>query len=372
MPNITGLLLADGDLKATAPVEARIKLSKTNPSDAIKVLLASKSDPVASTCKIGLIYSTGGHDANPLATAICHEFSGKAKGEIHGRCFVVGEDEKGAMISLPKESVEQIANLYQRLTGVKPAGLSVRKAKKENASPKKPRKDIDCFRSKFYKARSEDLKNQNLKFDLPSASKEAVAAWAALSAEEKAPYMAEAAQDKARYDREMAEWVVKNPPKPLKARTATWYYNQSHDKEGRVEYKTLPEEEKKAYEAKAEEDKKRYDEELAKFKQHCEETGKNFDDEIAPKKRAKPAEKKAKAKADAPKAKKQKGADGAPKASKETKGPAKKKAAAPKKQKKDEAPKKKRKAEEEEEEEEEDEQEDEEEEEEGTDNEDDE
>lgn len=281
MPSLNGLLLPVSGF----PVEVRVKVPKSNPTDVIKTIIGTKSDPVTTTCKIGLMFSSGGSDMNALASSIYSEFSGRTS-ETYGPCFMVGEDEKGGMSDLPKESVEKVALLYQNLTGSKPPGLSLRKPKKEQQGPKKAKKAGEFFKKQFYEARGTELKQQNLKFNVAEESKNASEAWKKLSPEEKAPYLASEAEDKARFDREMAEWVIKNPPKPSRPRTAIYYYNQAHpEKDNRPEFSSLADEEKKVFEAKAEEDKKRYEVQLDKFREHCEETGKDFDEEMKPKKR---------------------------------------------------------------------------------------
>lgn len=342
MPYLTGLLLP----LAGSPIEVRVKLPKNNPMDVIKAVVGSRSDPVATTCKIGLLFSSGGSDLNPLASSIFSELAGRAS-ETHGQCFMVGEDEKGGMSNLSKEAVELVAMLYQNLTGNKPPGLSLRKPKKEQQGPKKAKKAAEFFKKKFFAARSTELRDQSIKFDIATEGRNATAAWNKLTTEEKASYMSDEAADKARYDREMAEWVIKNPPKPSRPRTATYYYNQAHpDKDNRPEYSSLADEEKKIFEVKAEEDKKRYEVQLNKFKEYCEANGKNFDEEMKPKKRpTKPSavEKKTHMKADEPArkgAKKQKTADGK---AKKTAGPPAKKSASKKKSSDEAGAKKKRK-----------------------------
>lgn len=318
MPYLMGVLVP----VMGAPIEVRVKLPRNNQTEVIKTVIGTQSDPVAAQCDIGVMFSSGGSDLNPLATSIYAECSGKAS-ETFGPCFIVGEDEQGRMATLPKEAVQKVVLLYQHLTGNKPPGLSLRKPKKEQQGPKKARKAADFFRKQFYAQRVTELRDQKLKFDMASEAHNATVAWNQLTAEGKASYLAEEAADKARHDREMAEWIIKNPPKPSRPRTATYFYNQAHpDKENRPEFGTLAEEEKQVFEAKAQHDKQRYDEQLTKFQLHCESTGKNFAEEMKPKKRpskalvASAAEKKTHKKAAEPArkgTKKQKTAEGQPK-----------------------------------------------------------
>lgn len=347
MPYLTGLLLPMGG----SPIEVRVKLPKNNPMDVIKAVVGSRSNPVATTFKQILMFSSGGSDLNPLATSIYSEFSGGTS-ETHGQCFMVGEDEKGGMSNLSKEAVEQVALLYQNMTGSKPTGLSLRKPKKEHQGPKKAKKAAEFFKKKYFATRSTELRDQSIKFDMATESRNATEAWKKLSQEEKSSYLSDEAADKARYDREMAEWVIKNPPKPSRPRTATYYYNQAHpEKDNRPEYSSLADEEKKIFETKAEEDKKRYDVQLDKFREFCAASGKDFDEEMKPKKRpTKPAavEKKTHLKADEPArkgAKKQKTTEGK---AKKTAGTASKKPSS-KKPASDEGKKKRKKPAEEEE-----------------------
>jgi hypothetical protein len=113
------------------------------------------------------------------------------------------------------------------------------------------------------------------------------AAWNKLTAEEKAPYLTDEANDKARFEQERLAWIVTHPPKPSRARTAVHYYHKDRpEKTDRIEFQSLSEEVRKQYEQKAAEDKKRYETEVNTYRDYCERSGKNFDDEMKPKKRS--------------------------------------------------------------------------------------
>lgn len=282
MPQLSGLLLPI----AGSPLNIRIGVSRSHPTNEIKTLLGAKSDPVTTTCKIGVMYSSGGSCVNALASSVYSDVSGH-KSETHGPCFLVGEDEKGGMANLSKESLEYVAAHYQKLTGQKPTGLLLRKPKKDQKSPKKPSKAREIFKRQYFQTRSAELRDQKIKFEMTKESSNAVAAWNTLPAEQKGPYIAQEAADRFRYENEMAEWVVNNPPKPSRPRTATFYYHLARpEKEGRAEFSTLSEEDKQPFELKAHEDKKRYEVQLDKFKEHCVATGKDFEAEMKVKKRA--------------------------------------------------------------------------------------
>ncbi len=83
---------------------------------------------------------------------------------------------------------------------------SERWMKKNKIFVKAPQEGFQFFRSELLFKRLKDV-NINFSRDMAhyQVNHEAPTTWAALTPEEKAPYMQKEAEDKARYDREMAE-----------------------------------------------------------------------------------------------------------------------------------------------------------------------
>lgn len=293
MPYLTGLFIQPhGEL-----AELRLNVTRSHPGQTIKNLFAggAESDLVMATCKLGVMYSLGGENKtlNTLASAICADSSSSASAaanreqhKIYGPCFLVGEDQQGKAMNLPAAAKERVAELFKQVVGGKlPPGIVARKVKREG--PKKAKKAVEFFKRAHFEKRSTELRDQNLPFVITKENVEAIQAWSQMTAEMKAPYLEAEAQDKARYDTEYADYVIKNPPKPSRARTAVFFYHQAHpNKEGRPEFTTLSEEQKKEFETQAAADKERYETQLSKFKAHCEATGKSFEEEMKPRRRS--------------------------------------------------------------------------------------
>jgi len=313
MPRIQGLLLTPNG----PPTEMGIKVSKgsNNLPEVVQQVLGCSTAPVVSNCDLGVLYSTeeavpGSEARNSLATQLRCKFSRKLPeqlGVTYGRCFLIGEDEKGSSANVEKKTVTTVFNLYQEMTG---HSISGRKKSRGRLGPKRPKRDFDYFAGGFQKSRRSELADQKIVPVFATITKEAREAWDTMTSEEKAPYQAQAAEDRLRFERERTEYLMKNPPRPKNPRNPYNIYCQEYpDKNTRPAWKSLTDEQKAPYEQKAEADKGRYTAELEVFRKHCVETGKDFDTLTARKKRKvsdKPkAPRKPRAKAD-PKTKKQK------------------------------------------------------------------
>jgi hypothetical protein len=102
--------------------------------------------------------------------------------------------------------------------------------------------------------------------------------------------VAKAAEDRQRFERERAEYLIKNPPRPKNPRNPYNVYCQElPHKNTRPPWKSLSAEQKLPFEEKAKLDKGRFAEEMAAFQRHCEETGKDFEALTARKKRKRTA-----------------------------------------------------------------------------------
>jgi len=291
MPKLQGLLLTPDT--NTPPLEIGLKVSKNNVTDVIQQLLGG-SNLNTSNCDLGVLYSVSDDvdkTRNVLATQIRTKFSRKMPQALtvtNGRCFLVGEGEKETLVSVDKDSVSTVMKLYEQLTG---HAISGRK-KHVRVGPPRAKREYDYFAKVFQKSRRAELSAQNIVPVFADIAKEAREAWKNMSNEDKAPYLAQAAEDKVRFEREKAEFVKKNPPRPKNPRNAyNMYCRAFPDKETRVDWKSLTTEQKASYENLAKEDKVRYEEELKVFASHCEETGKDFNALVSRKKRKKTEEK---------------------------------------------------------------------------------
>ena len=272
MPHFNGMLLAPN----APPVLLSVNSSKNALNDALRNVLGCDASLSATNCDLGVLYATesNGQPRNVLATQIRSKFSRKMPESLsitNGRCFLLGEDDKGVTSSLTKETVQTVFDLYVTLTGHSVPG---RKGKKRSG-PLRARRDIDYFSKVFQKSRRAELSAQNIVPLFASIQEEAREAWKNMSAEEKAPYLAQAAEDKVRYEREHADFKKKNPPRPKNPRTAYNLFCQDHP-DKKADWKTQTEDQKAHYEAKAVQDKVRYEADLDVFRAHCEETGKDF------------------------------------------------------------------------------------------------
>jgi hypothetical protein len=288
MPRLTGLLLTPGG----APMEVGLKVGRNNLPEVIQQVLGCQKVPVVSNCQLGVLYSSGDSEVsqqprNELATQLCSKYSRKMPDTLtltHGRCFLVGEDEKGATTHINKQALQTVLDLYKELTGHTVSGS---KTVKTRVGPKRPKRDYDYFSGVFSKSRRAELAAQNIVPVFADITREARDAWKTMSSEEKAPYMAKAAEDRIRYEKEKNEYNQKNPPRPKNPRNAYNVFCQEYpDKATRPDWKTWDAQLKVPFEAKAAEDKLRYEKELDVFRQHCVATGKDYEALIARKKRS--------------------------------------------------------------------------------------
>lgn len=287
MPKLQGLLLTPDT--TLPPVEIGMKVSKNNVTRVIQQLLGTNRLNT-DNCDLGVLYSTSDNaekTRNVLATQIRMKHS-KTPTEstlTNGRCFLVGEDEHASLVSIHKDSVSRVMSIYEELTG---HSVSLRK-KKVLAGPHRAKRDYDYFAKAFQSSRRAELAAQNIQPVFAEIAKEAREAWKTMSNEEKAPYLAKAAEDKVRFEREKADHLKKNPPRPKNPRNAyNMYCRAFPDKETRVDWKSLTPEQKLTYENSAKEDKLRYEEELKVFADHCAQTGKDFNALVSRKKRKAP------------------------------------------------------------------------------------
>lgn len=273
--NISGVFIST----SSAPVEFSFKIGKrANVQQIIQGFLNCTSPNVVN-CDLGVLYSSdSSQDTNSLASQLQSKFSRMPESlkNACGPCFLIGEDVNGHTVSLSKESVKSVMDLYHEMTG---HNVSKRSAKRDG--PNRAKRDFEFFQKEFFKDRKTELKDQNLPFDLPTVGAEAREAWKNLSAESKSPFLNLAAADKVRYQEELVAYLKKNPPRPTKPRNAYQFFCQ--DNPEKEQWKNLSAEEKLPYDSKATEDKVRYETQLAEFKTHCEENGKNFEELISTK-----------------------------------------------------------------------------------------
>lgn len=347
MGKLQGLLLVPN----AEPIEMGLRVTKNNASEVIRKILGCESEPNASNCDFGVLYSSGDNDEarNALATQM-RKLSRKMPQELsitNGRCFLVGEGEKESIVSVHKDAVTKVLKLYEELTG---HSVSIRKVKSK-VGPNKPKLAMHYFAHDFHVGRKAQLLEQKLPVKFADVAAESRVAWANKTQEEKAPYLALEAADKVRFNKEREIYLQKNPPAPKNPRNAyNMYIQEFPEKESRGNWKTLTPEQKAPFTVKSTADKLRYELELEAFKAHCIETGKDWesltrkkrkktedkeDDEEPPVKRAKvqkrkddeaPRKSKSKSKSKAaPPAKDAK----APKADKKKKGKSKSQAPEP-------------------------------------------
>lgn len=333
------------------PTDASLLLVKVsipykNGSQATVQALLETTDPVClRSGKNGILFcSTGQGPVNERATLLASKFTSRP-GDISGPCFIVEEDKDGNMTTL-KNPLDEVIRHCRELGIKHPSGVSKPKSVQ---TIKRPRTAEHFFKTQFEKDRREQLLKQQLPFNLMEEKQNAKQAWLALTPDAKSQYMQMESEDKARYENEKTAYELQHPPRPKKANSAVYYFNKDHprpkkakktkdgndekdekdekeEKESkRPEFSSLTDEDKKRYQDLAEQDKTRYEMEVSRFKEYCARTGKNFDDEMKPKKvatkrKADTVSKKPQEKASEPKAKKQRG-DGSkkPKETKEKK-----------------------------------------------------
>lgn len=347
MPLLDCLLIPSS---TKAPV--RFKLFVPRPeyvNELVQSVLDCSVAVSATSCGHGVLYHIPqdhlGADRlrNPLATHLRKQSSGShlpdAVGPIHGPTVLAGENDQGQTISLDETKREEVLALYKELTRQNPPS---RKAPGKPGA-KTAKRDYDYFLSEFHESRKRELEAQGLKYEWVTVNAEAKEAWKNLPVDQKAPFMAKAAEDKARYEREQQEYLKKNPKPPKHPRTAFSFFTQDH-KDG--DWKSLNDEQKAPYNAKAKEDKARYQQDLEAFREHCDEMGKDFAALTASKKKKKKQPQPEKAEVEEKEKEKKKSKPKRPRDDSTGSPPAKKKAAKKKKKEGEEQegePKKKKK-----------------------------
>jgi hypothetical protein len=279
----------------TRPMSASIRYVSNRKGDTgieaqVRALLGGSADIVRTPHSLGDFYHVANASAeNKFANVVRSHGAEEGGGgdddtttttkTLVGQCVLVGTEKPS---TVGKDVVSAVKALWR-------SHQSSGKSKKAAAGPKRPRRATDFYTSHYQRTAREALKAAGEKADFVTLNKEARSKWNnELTAEGRAPFEKMAAEDKARYERELAEFHLVHPPDkkpPVRPRSAYNMYCRANPKTSGDGWKAASDEDRKRFADMALQDKERYQSELAEFRAWCEANGKDYEYQVARKRR---------------------------------------------------------------------------------------